>query len=240
MESLLLSAGCGALGLALAVAAMTWLERTCTDISRVESIHVDGAVVAFTVGIIVACALFSGLIAAFSASDKHILGALQDASRSVSGSGARATLRKALLTLEVGLTVILLVGAGLLLKSYERLRLAEMGCITDNVITMHLGLPDVRYATPALRANFYDALLERVRALPGVDAAGFATAAPGQGYGTDWTFSIVEHPPLPQGSGLSTLGRWADPQYFGAMGIPILRGRTFDADKRSDHQRVFR
>jgi putative ABC transport system permease protein len=234
MESLLLSAGGGALGLALAVAAMTWLERTRTDISRVESIHVDGAVVAFTVGIIVACALFSGLIAAFSASDKHILGALQDASRSVSGSGARATLRKALLTLEVGLTVILLVGAGLLLKSYERLRLAEMGCITDNVITMHLGLPDVRYATPALRANFYDALLERVRALPGVDAAGFATAAPGQGYGTDWTFSIVEHPPLPQGSGLSTLGRWADPQYFGAMGIPILRGRTFDADKRLD------
>jgi predicted permease len=67
-----------------------------------------------------------------------------------------------------------------------------------------------------------------------VDAAGFATAAPGQGYGTDWTFSIVEHPPLPQGSGLSTLGRWADPQYFGAMGIPILRGRTFDADKRLD------
>jgi predicted permease len=100
-------------------------------------------------------------------------------------------------------------------------------------MTMHLGLPDARYATPALRANFYDTLLDRVRALPGVDAASFVTAVPGQGYGMDWTFSIVEHPLLPQGSGLFALSRWADPKYFGAMGIPILRGRTFDG-KRLD------
>jgi predicted permease len=109
-----------------------------------------------------------------------------------------------------------------------------MGCLTQDVITMHLGLPDARYATPAQRANFYDALLDRVRALPGVDAAGFATAVPGQGYQTDWSFTIVEHPPLPQGSGLFALSRWADPNYFGAMGIPILRGRTFDRGKRLD------
>jgi predicted permease len=121
-----------------------------------------------------------------------------------------------------------------LLKSYERLRSADMGCLTQDVITMHLGIPDARYATPAQRAGFYDTLLERVRALPGVDAAGFATAVPGQGYQTDWSFSIVEHPPLPQGSGLNALGRWADPKYFNAMGIPILRGRTFDAGKRFD------
>jgi predicted permease len=67
-----------------------------------------------------------------------------------------------------------------------------------------------------------------------VDAAGFVTAVPGQGYGMDWTFNIVEHPPLPQGSGLSSLSRWADPKYFGAMGIPILRGRTFDDGERLD------
>jgi hypothetical protein len=72
-----------------------------------------------------------------------------------------------------------------------------------------------------------------VRALPGVDAAGFVTAPPGQGYGKDWTFNIVEHPLLPQGSGLSAIGLWADPEYFGATGIPILRGRTFNG-KRLD------
>src|ERR1700736_2045164 len=234
MECMLLSSAGGALGLLLAFAALHWLTLTRHDMSRVESIHIDGVVAAFTVGVIVLCALFSGLIAAFSTSDKRILGALHEASRSVGGGHARPTLRKVLLTLEVGLTVILLIGAGLLLKSYERLRSADMGCLTQDVITMHLGIPDARYATPAQRANFYDTLLERVRALPGVDAAGFATVVPGQVYAMDWTFSIVEHPPLPQGSGLFALSRWADPKYFRAMGIPILRGRTFDGGKRLD------
>jgi len=234
MECLLLSAFGGALGLFLAFAALHWLMHTRQDMTRVESIHIDGVVAAFSVGVIVLCAFFSGLIAAFSTSDKRILGVLHETSRSVSGGGARATLRKVLLTLEVGLTVILLIGAGLLLKSYERLRSADMGCITQDVITMHLGLPDARYATLAQRANFYDTLLDRVRALPGVDAASFVTAAPGQGNGPDSAFSIVEHPPLPQGSGPTALSRWADPQYFRAMGIPILRGRTFNAGKRLD------
>jgi putative ABC transport system permease protein len=233
-ECLLLSTSGGALGLLFAFAALRWLTQTRHDMSRVESIHIDGVVAAFTVGVVVLCALFSGLVAAFSTSDKRILGALREASRSMSGGKMQARLRKVLLTLEVGLTVMLLIGAGLLLKSYERLRSADMGCLTQDVITMHLGLPDARYATPAQRANFYDTLLDRVRALPGVDAAGFATVVPGQGYQMDWSFSIVEHPPLPQGTGLFALSRWADPKYFHAMGIPILRGRTFDAGKRLD------
>jgi putative ABC transport system permease protein len=234
MECLMLSAVGGALGLLLAFAALHWLTQTRHDMSRVESIHIDGAVAAFTVGVIVLCALFSGMIAACSTSDKRILGALHEGSRAVAGAESRATLRKSLLALEVGLTVILLIGAGLLLKSYERLRSADMGCITQNVITMHLGLPDARYSTPALRANFYDTLLQRVRALPGVDAAAFASVVPGQGQAMDWAFTIVEHPPLPQGSGMTALGRWADPKYFGAIGIPLVAGRTFESGKRLD------
>jgi putative ABC transport system permease protein len=233
-ESLLLSAAGGVLGLVLAAAALAWLQHTRADMSRVESIHIDAAVAAFTVGIIVLCALFSGLIAAFSGSDKSVLSALHEASRSVSGGNAGARLRKVLLTVEVGLTVILLIGAGLLLKSYERLRSADMGCITQNLLTMHLGIPDARYAKGAQRANFFDTLLERVRALPGVDAAGFVTAVPGQGYWGDWTFTIVEHPLLQQGTVPDAIFRWADPKYFNAMGIPILRGRTFDGGKRLD------
>jgi predicted permease len=234
LESLLLSAAGGALGLLLAFAALQWLTGIRQDMNRVESIHIDGLIAAFTVGIIVLCGLFSGFIAAFSASGKRILDALHETSRSVSGGSARAALRKGLLAIEVGLTVVLLIGAGLLLKSYERLRSADMGCITQNVLTMHLGLPDARYPTPAQRANFFDTLLARVRGLPGVDAAGFVTVAPGQGYWGDWGFTIVEHPPLPQGSGLSANKLWADPKYFAAIGIPLLRGRTFDFGKRLD------
>jgi putative ABC transport system permease protein len=142
IESLLLTAAGGALGLMLAAAALMWLQHTRADMSRVESIQIDGVVAAFTVGIVVLCALFSGLIAAFSANDKRVLSALQEASRSVGGGRTRAALRKGLLMLEVGLTVVLLIGAGLLLKSYERLRANDMGCRTEDVLTMHLGLPD--------------------------------------------------------------------------------------------------
>jgi len=234
LESLLLSVAGGALGLMLAATALVWLQNTRADMSRVESIHIDGVVAAFTVGVVVLCALFSGLIAAFSTSDKRVLSALHEASRSVSGGNAGARLRKVLLTVEVGLTVVLLIGAGLLLKSYQRLRSADIGCITQDVLTIHLGLPDARYPSAAQRANFFDTLLARVRGLPGVDAASFVTVAPGQGYWGDWGFTIVEHPPLPQGSGLNANKLWADPKLFATLGIPILRGRTFDFGKRAD------
>jgi predicted permease len=231
IESLLLTSAGGAFGLLLAYGALEWLVQTRKDMSRVDSIQMDGVVAAFTVAVIVLCALSSGLISAFSAGDKRILGALHEASRSSAGD-ARATLRKVLLSVEVGLTVVLLVGAGLLLKSYARLRSADIGCVTDNVLTMRIGLPEARYKTHAMSANFFDALLERVRALPGVEAAGLVEAVPGQGYWEDSGFTIVEHPPLPQGKGLYALNRTADPGYFAAMGIPILRGRTFGGNQR--------
>ena len=232
MESMLLSTFGGVLGLAVAYAALQWLVRTRDDINRIESIQFDGVVAAFTVAVIVLCALFSGLISTMSAKDKTILNTLHEASRSLAGGRSGTRLRRILLSLEVGLTVVLLAGAGLMLKSYERLRSTDMGCSTQNVLTMHIGLPDARYPTPSQLANFYDALLNRVRALPGVRSAGIADAVPGLGYWEDSGFNIVEHPPLPQGKGLNALSRTADPKYFEAIGIPILRGRTFNPSLR--------
>ena len=235
MESLLLSAAGGALGLLLAFTALQWLTRTRQDMSRVESIHIDGVVAAFTIGIIALCALFAGLVSALTFRDRQLLATLHEVSRSTSGSQARATLRRILLTIEVGLTVVLLTGAGLLLKSYERLRSADMGCATHNVLTMRFGLPGVRYKTPGpMPVNFFNELLSRLRAIPGVDAVGLVTAAPGQGYWEDSSFTIVEHPPLPRGTGVWALNRTADPGYFAAMGIPLLRGRTFNDSLRLD------
>jgi predicted permease len=232
LESLLLSVFGGMLGVALAAAALQWLVHTRNDFVRVESIRFDPAVAAFAAAVVALCAVVSGAISVFGVRHKAILDSLRESSRAIGGGRAKANLRRVLLSVEVGLTVILLVGAGLLLKSYERLRSNDLGCLTRNVLTLHIGLPDARYATRAQVANFYDALLSRIRALPGVASAGFVDAVPGHGYGGDDSFTVVEHPPLPQGKGNLALERTADAAYFETIGIPILRGRTFNPSRR--------
>ena len=219
----------------LAAAALQWLLRERHDMARVNAIHIDWVVAAFTLGVIALCALFAGLISALSAGGRSILSALHESSRAHSGGAARTRLRRTLLVIEVGLTVVLLIGAGLLLKSYERMRSSDMGCATDDVLTMRIGLPGARYKTPGpAPVNFFNTLLERVRSVPGVEAAGLVTAVPGQGYWGDNGFTIVEHPPLPLGKGIFAVNRTADPGYFAAMGIPLLRGRTFNPGLRLD------
>jgi predicted permease len=233
-ETFLLSAVAGGVGVLLADAALQWFVATRQDMSRVEAIHVDGVVVAFALGLIFLCALFAGMISSLSVSGDHILSSLQESSRSHSAGPGRVRLRRWLLAVEVALTVVLLIGAGLLLKSYERLRSSNLGCITNNVLTMRFSLPDAKYSQPVRRVNFFEALLERVRALPGVEAAGLGRAVPGSGYWGDGGFLVAEHPSLPLGQAQYAITRWADPEYFAALGIPFLRGQTFDANQRLD------
>ena len=233
-ETFLLSAVGGDAGVMLAYAVIQWFVATRQDMSRVEAIHVDGVVVAFALGLIFLCALFAGMVSSFSVSGDHILSSLQESSRSYSAGPGRVRLRKWLLAVEVALTVVLLIGAGLLLKSYERLRASNLGCITNNVLTMRFNLPDAKYSQPVQRVNFFEGLLERVRALPGVEAAGLGRAVPGSGYWGDGGFLVAEHPPLPLGQAQYAITRWADPKYFAALGIPLLRGQTFDANQRLD------
>jgi predicted permease len=236
MESFLLSAAGGVAGLALAYGAIAWLVRARHDMVRIEAIRIDAWVAIFTLAVIVLCALFSGLISALNAGDRHVLQALHESSRTSSAGTARTRLRKILLAAEVGLTVVLLVAASLLLKSYQRLRSTDLGCITNNVLTMHINLPSARYKTPGPTSPaFFESLLQRVRTLPGVEAAGFSTTVPGEGRMGDFSFTIAEHPPLPQGKGTFAINRAVDPGYFAAMGIPILRGRTFDNGQTFDH-----
>lgn len=234
VECFLLCTIGGSLGMILAAGALTWLVHERPGMARVEAIHVDGVVAAFTIGLIALCALFAATISSLKTPDGALLANLQDAARNSSTGQSRARLHKTMLAMQVGLTVVLLVGAGLLLKSYERLRSSDLGCTTKNVLTMRIDLFGAKYREPSQLANFYQALLDRVRALPGIEAAGFVQAVPGQGYWTDDTFTIVEHPPLPQGQGQFAINRWADPGYFAAMGIPILRGHSFDPGRRLD------
>jgi putative ABC transport system permease protein len=235
METFLLSAAGGVAGVGLAYGAIVWLVHTRHDLARIGAIGIDAWVALFTFGIILLCALFSGLISALNAGDRRLLLALHESSRASSAGTGRTRLRKILLAAEVGLTVVLLVAASLLLKNYARLRSTNLGCITDNVLTMRIDLPGARYKTPGpALATFFETLLDRVRGLPGVQAAGFVNAVPGQGYFGDMGFTIVEHPALPQGKGIFAIYRFADPGYFGAMGIPMLRGHSFDDNQKVD------
>ena len=238
VESCLLSIGGGLGGILFASAAITWLAHTRQDMNRIESIHIDFIVVISAVAAMVFCALFTGLISAWSTNSKSILAPLQESSRGNSASQSRTGLRRALLAAEVGLTVILLVGAGLLLKSYLRLRSTDLGISSDNVLTMQFNLPAVRYNTSVQKVTFMEELLRGVRAVPGVESAGLITTAPGQGWGGDFLISVPEHPPLADSARLDALVRTADPGYFAAAGIPILRGRTFASSERLDHADV--
>ena len=227
MESLVLSLASGVVGLAFAYRALDWVIRTRQDMARVDTIHVDTVVLLFAAGITFLSGMFAGGVSALSCGDATGLEALQQSSRTHSGGQRKARLRRTLLSVEVGLTVVLLVAAGLLLKSYKTLRSVDLGCITQGVLTMHLALPDARYHAPMQKAELFERLIAEVRRLPGVQKAGLVTVLPGEGHGGDNMFTIIEHPPLPKGEMEYALRRGVEPGYFEAMGIPLLRGRTF-------------
>jgi predicted permease len=231
-ESLLICIAGGSLGLLLSFLVTSWLAGHWSYLPRADAIHLDAAVLGFSIGLIFLTSLLAGLLPAISSTGAGVLAALQESSRSVGSSVSRATLRKTLLTGEIALTVILLVSAGLLFKSFLRLRSSNLGCPTDHVLTIKYSLPQKRYDTPAKIIAFHEALLERVRRLPGVSAAGLVSTPPGGGWGGDDTFTIPERPSthfeLQQGALLRT----ADPGYFSALGIPLLRGRFFTDQER--------
>jgi putative ABC transport system permease protein len=233
-ETFLLSLAGGIVGFLLAYVAVEWFVSARHDVSRVEAVHLDASALVFAAGLVFLCALTAGLTSSCSLNPNQILSSMRESSRSHSTGYARVRLRKWLLSLEVGITVVLLIGAGLLLRSYERLRSSNLGCRTDNVLTMSISLPEAKYQQPAQRMNFFETFLDRVRSLPGVRAAALIRTLPGQTYGGDSGFLIAEHPPVPLGRGDYAIVRWADPEYFAALGIPFLRGQTFDANQRLD------
>jgi predicted permease len=234
VESTILAAAGGVLGMLFAEGILRWLISTRDDIPRADGIHMDWVVIVFALVAILGCGLLAGLIPALSSRDTQVLTTLQESGRSHSGGRGRARLRQMLLVVEVGLTVVLLIGAGLLLRSYQQLRAADLGFAQHNVLTMEMHLPKGSYRTGDQEVAFFEELLSRVRALPGVEAAGLTNVVPGEGRHRDDVFIIEEHPPLPRGQVLDALTRYVDPGYFEAMQIPLVEGRSLEASERLD------
>ncbi len=240
-ESLLICVAGGGSGVLLSLVATHWLASAWKDLPSAEAIHVDGIVLGFACALIFSAALLAGLLPAISATGKEAIASLQASSRNAAGSRSLTALRKTLLMVEIATTVVLLIAAGLLLKSFWRLRTTDVGCVTDNVLTISYSPTSREYgnASPERVNAFNEALLQRVRALPGVRAAALGTTLPGAGSAGDEIFTIPEHPPIAPGEAQpDALSRRADPGYFSALQIPLLSGRFFTTHDRAGHPKT--
>jgi putative ABC transport system permease protein len=232
-ESLLLSGVGGALGLLLATWALPALLLLAPEgLPLPEEIRIDGAVLGFTLGVSVLTGLLFGLLPAWQASRSELQGSLKvSASRATSGPGGNRT-RRLLVVSEVALAVILLVGASLLVKSFATLSSVAPGIDPDNVLTMKLSLPEARYGSPEALESFGQRVLERVRALPGVEAASFAPTLP-FGAGADMDFAIEGRSREPGSNGIGEAHyRPVMPGYFEALKIGLVRGRLLNDTDR--------
>ncbi len=230
VEAMLLSIGGGVQGLAIAAAALrigvSFLPET---LPRVNSISLDWKVVAFALGLAVVTGLACGLIPALSAARTSVNDALKEGGRTGTAGGEHARLRSVLVVAELAVALVLLTASGLLLRSFEKMRSVDLGFRTDHILTASYSLPREQYSTQTAIDAFNLAVRTQLERLPGVQAEGVTTALPSSGQDVRATFTPEGYVP-PRGSGLN-LG-WISQvigNYFGAAGIPIIRGRDFSA-----------
>jgi len=227
-ESLLLSVLGGGVGLLLAV----WLSEAIRvlaagQLPRAESIAVDGRVLGFTLLVSVATGVIFGLAPALQTSRADLNAELKDGARSATG-GSGHRLRSALVVVEVALALVLLAGAGLMIKSFWRLQQVDPGFDPQSLLSLEVTLPAAKYPEQHQRAAFYQQALEKISALPGVRAAAVINSPPFSGRRNISVFRI-EGRPEPRGVADAPLAdfRFVSPDYFKLMGIPLVRGRTF-------------
>jgi putative ABC transport system permease protein len=224
-ESLLLAALGGALGLLLAAWGVDLLTAALPDdIPRAGDLGLDARVLGFTIAITLLTGLAFGCAPAWQASRAELTEALKEGGRGV--SGGRSRLRSLLVVTEVAFSLMLLIGAGLLLQSFRRLLAVNPGFNPQGVLTATIALPSGTYGEEARQAAFFQQALSRVAALPGVAAAGVVDPMPLGGSMAMNSFSIEGRPPLSAGERPATHSRVISAAYLQAIGIPLLRGRA--------------
>ncbi len=227
-ESVLLALVGGGLGLLLAVWGVDLLVAFSPEnLPRIKEVAIDWRVLAFTLFVSLLTGIIFGLFPALSTSKPNLTETLKEGSRGTMGAKGQR-LRALLVVSEVALSLILLVGAGLLIKSFLRLTHVDPGFAPTNVLTMQLSLTRMKYPEPQQTAAFFQELISRIEALPGVEAAGTVTELPLSGQDNDTFFTIEGKPPVAFGSLENDANiRIISPDYFRAIGIPLLKGRSF-------------
>jgi len=186
----------------------------------------DPAVLLFALAIALTTGLAVGLVPAIRASRSDVTTDLKDKTRSATANRAQGPFRDVLVTAEVALSLVLLIAAGLLLHSFLRLYQVQPGIRVDHTLTMGTSLPRASYPEPAQRSAILGELGDHLRAIPGVKSAGLVSCAPLTGT-CNVLFFYIEGRPFTPGKFFAAMERSADPEYFSAAGIPLLRGRTF-------------
>ena len=229
-ESLLLALLSSLLGLGLAwwgIKALVAISPR--DLVNLQGVGINITVLAWTLAISLATGIIFGLVPALEATRLNLSDALKEGGKGTGGQSSRSSrLRNVLVIAEVALALILLVGAGLMVKSFARLQKIDTGFNTENVLTMVVRLPGRKYREDSQVVTFFRQATARIRALPGVRDVGAVNYLPLYGgLAASTTFMIEGQPELPPGQRPKTNVRVSDPGYFSAMGIPLLRGRNF-------------
>jgi len=222
-ESLCIATAGGILG----TAAAFWIVRILVqfhpaNIPRLEETSIDTRVLLFAICVSLASAVLSGLFPAWSGSQSNPNEALKRLAARIAGGGRR--LHRGLIVAEMALTIVLLVGSGLLIRSFLKLRSVDKGFSSLSTVTMGVQL-DGRYTQPQRQIEFFRDLLARVQALPGIQQAAAVNHVP---LGSGESISQIEVEGYPFDQNTSFEGRLVTPRYFAAMGIPLLEGRDFD------------
>jgi putative ABC transport system permease protein len=234
-ESALLALMGGAAGVLLAYAGIRALVSLGpAGIPRLDAIGINGTALAFTSVVSVLTGLLFGVFPAWRASSTRVTAALRDGSRNATVGRASQRTRDGLVMTQIALAFVLVIGSGLMVRSFQALRSVNPGFSADRVLTFDVQPLATRYSGPPAVAQFYDRLIERLEAVPGVIRAGAVNALPLTGSSNTFTAIIEEFPPAEAALPPLFAVRRTTPGYFEAMNIPLVEGRFFTPD---DHNR---
>jgi predicted permease len=234
LESLLLSLTGGVLGVALAYAGLRALIAAAPiDLPRLQEIHVDGRVLLFALLTSGATGVILGILPALRASAASPFDVLKSGSRGSTEGKGGLRVRHLLVSLEVGLSALLLVTAGLLIASFVRVMTIDKGFEVDRVAAAEVLLPGAKYPENAQRSAFFDRVLEKARALPGAQSAAVISALPLEG--ESWVDTVrIENDPRPELRAPHANVRFISPDYFRTLQIPLRSGRDFEERDRGN------
>jgi predicted permease len=237
-ESVLLSAVGGGLGLLIAIWGLDGLRRLNPgNIPRLENIGMDGRVLTFTFAVAVLTGILFGLAPALRSSQVNLNETLKESGRSMVGGGNHR-MRNLLVIAEIALSLVLLIGAGLLIRSFLSVQRVEPGFVAQNVLSLRMSVAGTAYAEESRRLSFYQQLLSRVRQMPGVESAGSTSVLPLSGSISWGSITIEGYTPASGQSSIQADGRTVGVGYFETMKIPLVSGRFFTEQDTKDSMKV--